>query len=52
MDITEAINSRHSVRQYKDIPIGEDLKKELNALVEECNRESGLHIQKADYISS
>ena len=45
MDITEAINNRHSVRQYKDIPIGEDLKKQLNALVEECNRESGLHIQ-------
>ena len=45
MNITEAINNRHSVRQYKDIPIGEDLKKELNALVEECNRESGLHIQ-------
>ena len=45
MDITEAINNRHSVRQYKDIPIGEDLKKQLNALVEECNQESGLHIQ-------
>ena len=45
MDIIEAINNRHSVRQYKDIPIGEDLKKQLNALVEECNRESGLHIQ-------
>lgn len=27
MDIIEAINNRHSVRQYKDIPIGEDLKK-------------------------
>ena len=45
MDITEAINNRHSVRQYKDIPIGEDLKKELDALVDECNQESGLHIQ-------
>ena len=45
MNITEAINNRHSVRQYKDIPIGEDLKKQLNALVEECNQESGLHIQ-------
>ena len=45
MDITEAINYRHSVRQYKDIPIGEDLIKDLNALVDECNQESGLHIQ-------
>ena len=45
MDIIEAINNRHSVRQYKDTPIGEDVKTELNTLIEACNLESGLNIQ-------
>lgn len=45
MDIREAIKSRHSVRSYKDIPIPDDIKAELNALIDECNAESGLHIQ-------
>ena len=45
MDIREAIRERHSVRQYKPDPIPEDAKEALNALIEECNRESGLHIQ-------
>lgn len=45
MNITEAMQKRHSVRQYMDRPLGaekiETLKKEIDA----CNRESGLHIQ-------
>ena len=45
MDIREAIQQRHSVRAYDDRPItGEDLEK-LEALIRECNEESGLHIQ-------
>ena len=45
MDIREAIRARHSVRKYKDISIPEDLKKKLEALIRQCNEESGLHIQ-------
>lgn len=45
MDLLEAISARHSVRSYLDKPIeGETLEK-LNAVIEECNRESGLNIQ-------
>ena len=45
MNIREAIQQRHSVRAYDDRPItGEDLEK-LEALIRECNEESGLHIQ-------
>ena len=45
MNIKEAIQQRHSVRAYDDRPItGEDLEK-LEALIRECNEESGLHIQ-------
>ena len=45
MDIKEAIKTRHSVRQYKDIPIKEDERKRLEELVRLCNDESGLNIQ-------
>ncbi len=45
MDVKEAIKERHSVRQYKDIPLGEDERKSLEILVEQCNAESGLDIQ-------
>ena len=45
MTITEAINERHSVRQYKTTPIEENLVTELNAYIENCNEESGLNIQ-------
>ena len=44
MTVLEAIEVRHSVRAYKDIPIKEGIRKELDAFIEECNRESGLHI--------
>ena len=45
MDLKEAMQARHSVRQYKDQPLSVE---EIAALQEEiaaCNRESGLHIQ-------
>lgn len=45
MTIKEAIKERHSVRQYKDLPIADDLRKELEKLIDECNEESGLNIQ-------
>ena len=45
MDIKEAINARHSVRQYQKRPIEPELVEMLNGIIEECNAESGLHIQ-------
>ena len=45
MDIKDAIKARHSVRFYKDEPISDEHKAELEALIEECNAESGLHLQ-------
>ena len=44
MTIMEAIDARHSVRAYRDVPIGQDVRGRLDAFIEECNRESGLHI--------
>ncbi len=41
----EAIRARHSVRTYLDKPILPELRRELDALAERCNRESGLHIR-------
>lgn len=45
MDVKTAMQERHSVRSYLDKPIGSDAQKELNAVIEECNREGGLHFQ-------
>lgn len=45
MDLVEAMNVRHSVRQYKDIPLEEEVVSVLQKEVEICNREGGLHIQ-------
>ncbi len=45
MDIYEAIKERHSVRQYLDKPLEEKDKEALISLIDECNKESGLHIQ-------
>ena len=45
MDIREAIKSRHSVRYYRDAPIAEETRAELEALIGACNAESGLHMQ-------
>ena len=41
----EAIRARHSARAYLDKPIPPELRRELDALSERCNRESGLHIR-------
>lgn len=45
MELLEAIKERHSVRQYQNKPLGEDIISELQKEVDECNQESGLHIQ-------
>lgn len=45
MNIQEAIKTRHSVRQFKNKPIASETVKDLNALITECNAESGLHMQ-------
>ena len=45
MDLKEAILSRHSVRSYLDKPIDPETVEKLQAIIDECNEESGLHIQ-------
>ena len=45
MDIKEAIKQRHSVRQYKTLPLEAEAKEKLTELIKECNLQSGLNIQ-------
>ena len=45
MTLQEAIKARHSVRQYKDTAIEAEKIAQLQALIDECNREAGVHIQ-------
>lgn len=45
MDLYEAIRTRHSVRRYTNRKIEGDVLEELRREIDECNRESGLHIQ-------
>ena len=41
----EAIKARHSVRQYLDEPIVAEKIVQLQALIDESDREAGLHMQ-------
>lgn len=45
MDIMELMKSRHSVRQYLEKTIPEDIRKQLNAFADELNGEGNLNIQ-------
>lgn len=45
MEIVKAIEERHSVRQYVDKEIDASVLAELEAEINECNKESGLNIQ-------
>lgn len=45
MDISEAIEKRHSVRSYTDMPISDEIISELNREIAQCNAEGGLNIQ-------
>ncbi len=45
MKTLEIMRARHSVRQYKNQPIEQEKRESLQKLVNNCNKESGLHIQ-------
>ncbi|MDO4384196.1 MAG: nitroreductase family protein [Eubacteriales bacterium] len=45
MNLIEAIQRRHSVRQYLDRPIPEEITLRLQAAIEACNRVGNLHMQ-------
>lgn len=45
MDFIKAINDRHAVRSYLDKPIEAEKIQTLQAIIDECNKEGGLHIQ-------
>lgn len=45
MELYEAMEKRHSVRQYSDKTIEPEILGALQAEIDECNKESGLHIQ-------
>lgn len=45
MTLLEAIEARHSVRRYLDKPIEAEKAQTLQAVIDECNAEGGLHIQ-------
>ena len=45
MNVMEVMRTRHSVRSYTDKPIEGETLQELEKIIDECNRESGLHIQ-------
>ncbi len=45
MELIEAIQNRHSVRQYAEKPIETEVLNALQAEIDACNQQSGLHIQ-------
>ncbi|MFL0268797.1 nitroreductase family protein [Candidatus Clostridium radicumherbarum] len=45
MDIFETMKARHSVRTYNNRKIEPNVVKELHMLIDQCNKDSGLHIQ-------
>lgn len=45
MDLLQAIKNRHSVRAYTNKPIEGKVKEDLFQFIDQCNQESGLHIQ-------
>lgn len=45
MTLKEAIKARHSVRNYKDRPLEQDIVEKLNTKIAELNKEGGLHLQ-------
>lgn len=45
MDLSKAMQERHSVRAFKDEPIAEGAVSALNEAIRECNEEGGLHFQ-------
>ncbi len=45
MNLTEAMKTRHSVHQYTNRTLGDDVLLALKDEIDACNKESGLHIQ-------
>ena len=45
MNAMELMRARHSVRQYSDKPIPQEVRTALDSFVEELNAENGMHIQ-------
>lgn len=45
MELSEAMEKRHSVRAYEDREIEAEVKDSLSDFIGQCNRESGLHMQ-------
>lgn len=45
MDLLKAMEQRHSVRSYEERKITEEHKEKLQIFIEQCNQESGLHMQ-------
>ncbi|MCQ2257704.1 MAG: nitroreductase family protein [Bacteroidaceae bacterium] len=45
MLIDEAIKARHSVRNYKHLPLTEEMIEVLQQNIDECNKQGNLHIQ-------
>ena len=45
MNLTEAMKERHSVRNYMDKKIPQEITSRLQNEIDTCNQESGLHIQ-------
>lgn len=45
MDLLNAMKERHSVRAYTDKRIEGKVKEDLLSFIEQCNKDSGLHIQ-------
>lgn len=45
MNLKEAMKERHSVRQYKSQPLSTEAVSAMQAEIDACNHESGLHIQ-------
>ncbi len=45
MTLQEAIEARHSVRAYKELPLAEDVVKVLKEQIAVLNRKGNLHIQ-------
>lgn len=45
MNVTEAMQARHSVRPYKNKALNTEVISALQDEITDCNRESGLHIQ-------
>lgn len=45
MDLIDIMKERHSVRQYQNRKIEENIRMELAACLDDCNKESGLNLQ-------